>query len=109
MNASSAAPRTRQRAVRSTSFPLAFVRDWLFGMPFWYTAAMPATPPLSSRSDGAFQALRREIIGGKAGPGLPLAEAAVAERLGVSRVPVREALFALEREGLVEFSRTGRA
>jgi DNA-binding GntR family transcriptional regulator len=33
----------------------------------------------------------------------------VARDLGVSRVPVREALFALERDGLVEFSDTGRA
>lgn len=38
-----------------------------------------------------------------------LAESAVAQELGVSRVPVREALFALERDGLVEFSETGRA
>ena len=38
-----------------------------------------------------------------------LAESAVARELGVSRVPVREALFALERDGLVEFSQTGRA
>ncbi len=42
-------------------------------------------------------------------PGALLAESAVAQDLGVSRVPVREALFALEREGLVEFSETGRA
>lgn len=38
-----------------------------------------------------------------------LAESAVARELGVSRVPVREALFILEREGLVEFSESGRA
>lgn len=53
--------------------------------------------------------LREEILRGVAGPGMLLAEAAVAERLGVSRVPVREALFLLEREGLVRFSPTGRA
>lgn len=42
-------------------------------------------------------------------PGDLLAESAVGRRLGVSRVPVREALFTLEREGLVVFSATGRA
>ncbi len=61
------------------------------------------------RSDSAASRLRAEILNGTSAPGALLAESAVARRLGVSRVPVREALFALEREGLVEFSPTGRA
>jgi DNA-binding GntR family transcriptional regulator len=67
----------------------------------------PAQP--ASRTDSATAALRRQILSGEASPGELLAESAVARRLGVSRVPVREALFTLEREGLVEFSGTGRA
>ena len=60
-------------------------------------------------SDVAVQKLRSDITHGALVPGTLLAEAAVARQLGVSRVPVREALFTLEREGLVEFSSTGRA
>jgi DNA-binding GntR family transcriptional regulator len=63
----------------------------------------------SPRTDSASEKLRREILDGLAAPGDLLAESAVARRLGVSRVPVREALFSLERDGLVEFSETGRA
>ncbi|GEP45105.1 GntR family transcriptional regulator [Brevifollis gellanilyticus] len=70
---------------------------------------MPKAPSPSSRSDSTASLLRQEIVSGEAAPGNLLAEAAVAQRLGVSRVPVREALFTLEREGLVEFSATGRA
>lgn len=68
------------------------------------------TPPSSQqRSDHASEVLRSRIIDGVIEPGALLAESAAARELGVSRVPVREALFALEREGLVEFSATGRA
>ena len=68
------------------------------------------TPPSSQqRSDHASEVLRSRIIDGVLEPGALLAESAAARELGVSRVPVREALFALEREGLVEFSATGRA
>jgi DNA-binding GntR family transcriptional regulator len=52
--------------------------------------------------------LRREIFGGQHPPGTRLAEAAEARRLGVSRVPVREAFAALERDGILEFTETGR-
>jgi DNA-binding GntR family transcriptional regulator len=45
--------------------------------------------------------LRGAIASGALLPGERIVERAVAERLGVSRVPVREAVKALEREGLV--------
>ena len=70
---------------------------------------MNLAPHPAFRSDSAASLLRVEILNGTSAPGALLAESAVAKRLGVSRVPVREALFALEREGLVEFSPTGRA
>lgn len=63
----------------------------------------------STRTDYTIHCLREEILGGKVASGEKLAELTVGKRLGVSRVPVREALVALEREGLVEFSTTGRA
>jgi DNA-binding GntR family transcriptional regulator len=70
---------------------------------------MQTSTLIASRSDSAASRLRTDILSGTTGPGTLLAESAVALRLGVSRVPVREALFTLEREGLVEFSPTGRA
>lgn len=53
--------------------------------------------------------LRRAILSGELAEGTPLPEEATAARLGVSRVPVREALVELEREGLVSFEPSGRA
>ena len=71
---------------------------------------MHANPSSSSSlTDSTLSRLRSDILEGVLAPGSPMAEAAVAARMGVSRVPVREALFSLEREGLVEFSPTGRA
>jgi len=70
---------------------------------------MKDSPVTTTRFDHTVALLRRRILDGDSEPGSLLAEAAVAKELGVSRVPVREALFALERDGLVEFSETGRA
>lgn len=49
-----------------------------------------------------FLILREEILNGKYAEGEKLVEAKLAEDLGVSRTPVREALKQLEVEGIVE-------
>ena len=46
--------------------------------------------------------LEEDILGGHFQPGDRLAEAALAERFGVSRTPIREALRQLSAAGLVE-------
>lgn len=51
--------------------------------------------------DVVFNTLRQAILKGELGPGERLMEIQLAERLGVSRTPVREAIRKLELEGLV--------
>jgi DNA-binding GntR family transcriptional regulator len=45
--------------------------------------------------------LREDILEGRYAPGDPISERLVAQQLDVSRIPVREALIQLERDGLV--------
>lgn len=54
-------------------------------------------------SGGVAEAIRALILDGTLAPGEALRQDALAERLGVSRIPVREALFQLEAEGLISF------
>ena len=49
----------------------------------------------------AAQAIRERILSGALAPGAPLRQEAIAAELGISRIPVREALLLLEAEGLV--------
>lgn len=51
--------------------------------------------------DVVFQTLRQAILRGELEPGERLMEIHLAERLGVSRTPIREAIRKLELEGLV--------
>lgn len=51
--------------------------------------------------DVVFKTLRKEILTGDLAPGERLMEIGLAERLGVSRTPIREAIRKLELEGLV--------
>lgn len=58
----------------------------------------------ATASGRTVDALRELILRGTFGSGARLGEAELAERLGVSRTPVREALARLASEGLVELS-----
>lgn len=52
--------------------------------------------------DSVFQALTDEIVDGELTPGTPLPERALVDRFGISRTPIRQVLWMLERDGLVD-------
>ncbi|MGV3711728.1 GntR family transcriptional regulator [Pseudolysinimonas sp.] len=56
-------------------------------------------------SQRAYDELREEILTGRLTAGTPLSEVDLAERLGVSRTPLRAALARLALEGLVDTTR----
>jgi DNA-binding GntR family transcriptional regulator len=65
----------------------------------------PALMPVgrgSTRTDLATESIRLAIIEGRFPPGAVLVERRLAEALGVSKTPVREALIRLARSGLVD-------
>jgi GntR family transcriptional regulator, rspAB operon transcriptional repressor len=71
----------------------------------------PENAPGASKAEAgslgqrAYQTLRRALRDGVIQPGRLYSESEFAELLGVSRTPVREALKALEREGVLEAAR----
>lgn len=68
--------------------------------------ALSTTNPAQTAAEGVYEVVRLEIIDGKLEPGSRIVEERVAEAVGVSRTPVREALMRLERENLI--ARSGR-
>ena len=66
----------------------------------------PAGGPIErfTLAGATLQAIRERILSGAYAEGDPLRQDAIAAELGVSRIPVREALRQLEAEGLVTFS-----
>ena len=58
--------------------------------------------PRTLLRDTAYAAIRDAIVRGELPPGEPVRDADLAERLGLSRAPVRDALARLADEGLVE-------
>ncbi|MGB8432886.1 MAG: GntR family transcriptional regulator, partial [Burkholderiales bacterium] len=65
-------------------------------------SAQPTSPHASSRVEATYQRLRAQILDNTLPPGFRALEQELADRLGISRTPVREALIRLEKEGLVE-------
>ena len=56
----------------------------------------------ASLGDAAYQQMRRRILDNVWPPGMQALEQEIAQQLGMSRTPVREALIRLANEGLVE-------
>jgi DNA-binding GntR family transcriptional regulator len=72
-----------------------------------HTAARPFASPAGapvhrSRADEVYEELKRNVSEFKLVPGDRFTETEISERLGVSRTPVRQALFKLQQEGFVE-------
>ena len=64
--------------------------------------ALQAVNRGESLSDRAYRMLRNAILSGELAPGEPLTEESLAERLQISRTPIRTALHRLVSEGLAE-------
>ncbi|MVZ99854.1 FCD domain-containing protein [Actinomadura sp. LD22] len=60
--------------------------------------------PQTRLADEVAHVLRDLILRGQLAPGTPLLQIQLAERLGVSRTPLREAFRTLERDGLLRIS-----
>ncbi|MEG2577897.1 MAG: GntR family transcriptional regulator, partial [Glutamicibacter sp.] len=59
----------------------------------------------ASKSEAAYQLVSERIVNGAYSPGYRLVLGTIADELGCSVVPVREAIRRLEAEGLVHFTR----
>jgi DNA-binding GntR family transcriptional regulator len=68
-------------------------------------AAAPQSGPIQADSvvEKAYERIRALVIDGEVVPGARLGQVELAEQLGISRTPVREALRRLTGEGLAEF------
>ena len=74
--------------------------------------AQPAEPRVvrgDSLSSQIAQEIRQDILLGRLRPGSPVAQQALCEQYGTSRMPVRDALRQLSSEGLVINTEQGRA
>src|SRR3982751_2517184 len=65
-------------------------------------------PPRQDHVSRAYEELRRIIVWGQLPPGSRISERIIADRLKLSRTPVRSALHRLEQEGFIASNGVGR-
>jgi DNA-binding GntR family transcriptional regulator len=65
-------------------------------------SAPPGDPGFATKSDLAYTRVRGLILSGSLAPGAVLPQVALAQQIGISTTPLREALRRLKQEGLVE-------
>jgi len=63
---------------------------------------LPVPPPILTKNAYAYEELRRRILTGEIKEGSVLSQSRLAQEIGVSTTPLREALRRLAAEGLVE-------
>ena len=69
----------------------------------WKKPGMSTPKPPATKSEFIYQQVRREIVEGQLQPGQRLRLAELAERFGISEMPVREALRRLQHDDLIQF------
>jgi DNA-binding GntR family transcriptional regulator len=68
-------------------------------MPLKGIRTVGKTPPIGEM---AYVSLKEAIVKGRLHPGQRLVESALSDQMGISRIPVREAIKKLEQDGLIE-------
>src|SRR5271170_6622664 len=89
------------RAAQRLGFRLVLLEDWA-SEANWGAELRQADLESATQSDRLAEAIVESVLSGEFPPGLRLDEHMLAERYGVSRTPVREALRQLASTGLIE-------
>ena len=89
------------RAAQRLGFRLELLEDWA-SEANWGAELKQADLESATQSDRLAEAIVESVLSGEFPPGLRLDEGMLADRYGVSRTPVREALRQLASTGLIE-------
>src|SRR6204780_5634143 len=95
-------------AAQRLGFRLVMLEEWA-SEANWGAEVRQADLESATQSDRLAEAIVESVLSGEFPPGLRLDEGMLADRYGVSRTPVREALRQLASTGLIEIKPRRRA